>query len=155
MEDRIILLVEDNPDDEHLFLYALRKVSLGASVIVAHDGLEALEKLDQAKSGRKQSSKVVAVFLDLKMPRMDGLEMLARYQEKSSPTHPPIVVFTSSSQEKDILESYRLGAASYVRKPIDADAYASTVRDIVHYWIDINQPAAAARVAPVSRVRSG
>jgi two-component system response regulator len=145
MPEKTLLLVEDSPDDEDFIVHALRKERVPADVVVTRDGLEALEYLT------KESNPLPCVaILDLKMPKIDGLELLRRLRALPRTRRLPIVIFTSSSEESDILRSYDLGACSYVRKPIDFDQFSLTVRRLGHYWVELNEP--AARVEATARV---
>lgn len=133
MADKTILLVEDNADDEELVVRALKKYKVKVNLVVAHDGLEALELLLNHKRPPP-----ALVLLDLKMPRLDGLEVLNRLREDPSGRMVPVVVFTSSSEQEDVVRSYSLGACSYVRKPIPFDEFAEVVRKTAEYWLDVN-----------------
>jgi two-component system response regulator len=138
--DRIILLVEDNPDDELLTVRTLRRSNIANQIIVAHNGEEALQVLFAADAQGTSRVLPIVVLLDLKLPKIDGLNVLR--QVRANPlTHVlPIVILTSSSEERDIIESYSLGANSYVRKPVDFDEFTEAVRQLGLYWILINQP---------------
>ena len=124
MEDREILLVEDNPDDEELTVRALRKANLMNRITVVRDGAQAIDRLLGA--GRSQGLPVV-VLLDLKLPKVDGLDVLRRIRSDERTRLLPVVVFTSSSEERDIVESYNLGANGYVRKPVSFDEFTQAV----------------------------
>jgi two-component system, response regulator len=132
-ERRALLLVEDNPDDEALTLRAFRKHNLGNEVMVARDGVEALEVL----LGGGPLPQVV--LLDLKLPRLDGLEVLRRLRSDERTRHLPVVVLTSSQEERDLVESYRLGANSYVRKPVDFAEFVDAVGHLGLYWLVLNK----------------
>ena len=134
IQDSSILLVEDNPDDEKLTLRAMRMSELPGEIRVAHDGAEALELL---LNSEKLPSLVV---LDLKLPKVSGLEVLQKLRENDRTKRLPIVVLTSSDEERDISESYSLGANSYVRKPVDFDAFLSAVKQLGTYWMSLNEP---------------
>lgn len=138
MEPRFILLVEDNPDDEALTLRALRKNNIKNDVVVARDGAEALDMLlrDSHSKGRLPE----VVLLDLKLPKLDGIEVLRRLRAEERTRMLPIVVLTSSREEQDLLASYRLGANSYVRKPVDFDQFTEAVRQLGLYWLVLNEP---------------
>jgi CheY-like chemotaxis protein len=133
MERRIILLVEDNPDDEALTLRAFRKHNLGNDVVVARDGVEALDYL----LGGGALPQVV--LLDLKLPRVDGLEVLRRLRAEERTRHLPVVVLTSSHEERDLVDSYRLGANSYVRKPVDFVEFVDAIGNLGLYWLVLNR----------------
>jgi two-component system response regulator len=138
---KIILLVEDNPDDEALTLRALRKANVGNEVVVAHDGVEALEYLfgTGAHAGRDTGEMPQVVLLDLKLPKMDGLEVLRRVRADERTQFLPVVILTSSSEDRDRIEGYKLGANSYVRKPVDFTEFAQAVRQLGLYWLLINE----------------
>ncbi len=141
MSDKIILLVEDNPDDRDLTLRALKKANVANQVVTVEDGVEALEYL-LGKDGRgcAPEKRPVVVLLDLKLPRVDGLEVLRRVRASETCRTLPVVVLTSSSEEKDRIESYGLGANSYVRKPVKFDAFAEAIRLLGLYWVVLNEP---------------
>ena len=141
MDDKVILLVEDNPDDEKLTLRALKKNNISNEVVVAHDGVEALDYLfgTGAHAGRDTSALPTVVLLDLKLPRVDGLEVLRRVREDERTKLLPVVVLTSSKEEQDLVKSYRLGANSYVRKPVDFTQFIEAVRQLGLYWLVLNE----------------
>lgn len=139
MEGRVILLVEDNADDEALTLRALRKNNIRNDVIVAHDGVEALELLLQ------QELRPQVVLLDLKLPRVDGLEVLRQLRADARTQLLPIVILTSSREEQDMVQGYRLGANSYVRKPVDFEQFLQAVQQLGLYWLVLNETPEAAR----------
>lgn len=144
METRhLILLVEDNPDDEALTLRALRKANVRNEVVVAHDGVEALDYLfgTGAYAGRDTRTLPQVVLLDLKLPRLDGLEVLRRLRADDRTRLLPVVILTSSNEEEDRMAGYELGANSYVRKPVDFSHFAEAVRQLGLYWLLLNQPA--------------
>ena len=143
MNDKVILLVEDNARDEALTLRALKKSNIVNDVIVAHDGVEALDYLfgTGAYEGRDTSSVPQLVLLDLKLPKVDGLEVLRRLRDNEPTRRLPVVVFTSSSEEEDVIESYSLGANSYVRKPVDFEQFLEATRQLGLYWLVLNQVA--------------
>jgi two-component system, response regulator len=134
MSDRTILLVEDNPDDEELTLRALQKSNITNPVVVARDGVEALEYLFE-KGLRPQ-----VMLLDLKLPKLDGLEVLRRVRENPATKLVPIVILTSSVEEQDVLRGYDLGANSYIRKPVDFTQFVEAVRQLGLYWLVLNEP---------------
>lgn len=136
MSDEYILLVEDNPDDRDLTLRALRKNRIGNRVEVAEDGAEALEILFQAGGRLPQ-----VVLLDLKLPKVDGLEVLRAVRARPETRHVPIVVLTSSDEESDLVSSYDLGANSYIRKPVDFEQFLEAVRILGLYWLVLNRAA--------------
>lgn len=138
-----ILLVEDNPDDEALTIRALRKSNVANDVDVVRDGAEALEFLfggDGDEAGARQRvGEIQLVLLDLKLPKVDGLEVLERIRAEESTRRLPVVVLTSSDEERDLVRSYDLGANSYVCKPVDFGPFAEAVRQVGLYWLVINR----------------
>ncbi len=142
MEESIILLVEDNPDDEALTLRAIRKNHIANKVIVVRDGAEALDYLfgRGAYEGRKVTDLPAVVLLDLKLPKLDGLEVLRRLRQDERTRLVPVVVLTTSNEERDVVESYSLGANSYVRKPVDFEQFSQAVGQLGMYWLLLNQP---------------
>lgn len=128
-----ILLVEDNPNDAELTQRALRKTELGARLMIVHDGAEALEYL----LGNKPKPRVV--FLDLKLPKVDGIEVLRRLRADERTKSLPVVVLTSSHEERDVSECYKLGVNSYVVKPVEFDKFYRTVSDLGTYWLVLNK----------------
>lgn len=145
MENKVILLVEDNPRDEALTLRALKKSNIGNEVVVARDGIEAIDYLFGmgAFADRDLTVMPQLVLLDLKLPKVDGLEVLRKLRENSSTRRLPVVVFTSSSEEEDMLKSYDLGANSYVRKPVDFEQFLEATKQLGLYWLVLNQVVAA------------
>jgi two-component system response regulator len=141
MKDKIILLVEDSPDDEALTLRALKKNNIRNDVVIAHDGAEALDYLfgRGAHEGRDTSVLPQVVLLDLKLPKIDGLEVLRAVRGDARTKRLPVVILTSSKEERDLLDGYDLGANSYVRKPVDFTAFAEAVRQLGLYWLVINE----------------
>jgi CheY-like chemotaxis protein len=142
MKDAVILLVEDNPDDEALTLRALHKNRVSNPVIIVHDGVEALEFLfgEGIYAGRNIADLPAVILLDLKLPRLDGLEVLRRLRMDERTSVIPVVVLTTSNEDKDILNSYALGANSYVRKPVDFDQFTEAVGKLGMYWLLVNEP---------------
>jgi two-component system response regulator len=142
MSDKVILLVEDNPKDEALTLRALRKNNIRNEVVVARDGAAALGYLlaGDGASTDKLVSLPQLVLLDLKLPKIDGLEVLRRIRADERTRLLPVVILTSSTEEKDMLEGYGLGANSYVRKPVNFVEFAEAVRQLGLYWLIINEP---------------
>jgi two-component system response regulator len=140
--DSIILLVEDDPDGEALTLRALRRGGIRHAVVVVRDGVEALDYLfgTGAHGGRDLGAMPQVVMLDLKLPRLDGLEVLRRIRADERTRLLPVVILTSSDEERDRLDGYRYGANSYVRKPVDYDQFAETIRQLGLYWLILNQP---------------
>lgn len=139
MPDKIILLVEDNPDDEKLAVRALKKNNVLNDVAVARDGVEAVEYLFGA--GREKRTMPALVLLDLKLPKMDGLEVLRRIRADERTKRLPVVVLTSSKEEQDLIQSYDLGANSYIRKPVDFTQFTEAVRQLGLYWLVLNEGA--------------
>jgi CheY-like chemotaxis protein len=139
---RVILLVEDNPDDEALALRALNRHHIGNEIVVAHDGVEALDYLfgTGLYAGRDSRNKPSVVLLDLKLPRVDGLEVLRRLRENEITRLLPVVVLTTSSEEQDVLDSYSLGCNSYIRKPVDFLQFSEAIRQLGMYWLLMNEP---------------
>lgn len=142
MAGRVILLVEDNPDDELLTLRALKKNNILNEVVVARDGVEALDFLfgTGKYAGRDTSVLPQLVLLDLKLPKVDGLNVLRRLRTDERTRLLPIVVLTSSKEEQDIVDSYSLGANSYIRKPVDFVQFTESVRQLGMYWLVLNEP---------------
>jgi two-component system, response regulator len=141
-DEKIILLVEDNPDDETLTVRALRKNNIKNEVVVAHDGAEALDYLcaNGKYSGRDKRWTPQVVLLDLKLPKVDGLEVLRQLRGFEHTKLLPVVVLTSSNEERDRIESYGLGANSYVRKPVDFNQFMEAARQLGLYWLVLNEP---------------
>ena len=141
MESRIILLVEDNPDDEELTLRALKKNNILNEVVVARDGVQALEYLfaEGAYLGRDLRAMPQVILLDLKLPKVDGLEVLRRLRADERTRLLSVVILTSSKEEQDIIAGYSLGANSYVRKPVDFIQFAEAVRNLGLYWLILNE----------------
>ncbi len=136
-----ILIVEDTPDDAALLLRALRRHQLAAQVAVAQDGPEALDFL--VGTGAPADRRPKLILLDLKLPRMTRLEVLRRLKADPRTRPIPVVIFTSSAQERDVAESYHIGVNSYVTKPLDWDALVEVVRQIGSYWLGVNRSAAS------------
>lgn len=141
MKTKHILLVEDNPDDVELTVRALAKSHVANSLDLASDGVEALEYLAGTGkfAGRDPNQLPQVILLDLKMPRMDGLEVLRRIRADEKTRLLPVVVLTTSSEERDRVESYKLGANSYIRKPVDFVQFAESVRQLGLYWLVLNE----------------
>jgi CheY-like chemotaxis protein len=140
--DSIILLVEDDPDGEALTLRALRRGGIRHAIVVVRDGVEALDYLFGTGDypGRDLDAMPRVVMLDLKLPRLDGLEVLRRIRADERTRLLPVVILTSSDEERDRLDGYRYGANSYVRKPVNYDQFAETIRQLGLYWLILNQP---------------
>jgi two-component system, response regulator len=141
VKEKIILLVEDNPDDVALTLRALRKNNIANEVVVAHDGVEALDYLfgTGMYAGRDASVLPQVVLLDLKLPKVDGLEVLGRLRADARTKLLPVVVLTTSKEDRDLTESYSLGANSYIRKPVEFDSFSEAVRQLGIYWLLLNE----------------
>jgi len=141
MREKSILLVEDNPDDIELNLRAIRKCNLTDHIVVARDGAEALDFLfgRGTHAGRDVSQTPTIVLLDLKLPKISGLEVLQQLRTDPHTRLIPVIVLTSSSQERDIVESYGLGCNSYIRKPVDYNEFVEAVRQLELYWLLLNQ----------------
>lgn len=143
MDKKVILLVEDNPDDEALTLRALRKNNIMNEVIVARDGAAALDYLfgTGGYAGRDTSERPQLILLDLKLPKVDGLEVLARLRANERTALLPIVILTSSKEQQDLLNGYRLGANSYIVKPVDFHQFVEAVQQLGLYWLVLNEGA--------------
>ena len=139
---RPILVVEDNPDDEALILRAFKKRRITQPLVVARDGIEALDYLfaQGAHAGRDTGIQPALVLLDLKLPRLDGLDVLRRIRADARTALLPVVVLASSREPQDIREACRLGANSYVRKPVDFEQFIQTIGQLAHYWLLLNEP---------------
>lgn len=142
MTGKIILLVEDNQDDEELALLAFDKSQLVNEVVVARDGVEALDYLfgTGPHAGRDAGALPQLMLLDLKLPKLDGLEVLRRVRGDPRTRRLPVVILTSSREDEDLMRGYDLGANSYVRKPVDFDQFVTAVRELQMYWLVLNEP---------------
>ncbi len=142
MNNGIILLVEDDADDEALTLRALRKSNIANDVVVARDGVEALDYLfgTGKHADRDIRSLPAVVMLDLKLPKVDGMEVLRRLRADPRTCLTPVVILTSSREERDVVEGYRLGANSYIRKPVDFEQFTEAVKQLGLYWLLLNEP---------------
>lgn len=140
-KNKVILMVEDNPDDEKLTLLALRKNNIANEIVVVRNGVDALDYLFAAGryAGRDRSQIPAVMLLDIHLPKIDGLEVLRRVREDEQLRRLPVVMLTSSKEEKDIVDSYNLGANSYVRKPVDFDEFSDAVRQLGLYWLILNE----------------
>ncbi len=141
MMEKMILLVEDNPNDEELTLRALRKANIANEVFVARDGQEALDFLfgTGKQAGREPMTMPAVILLDLKLPKLNGIDVLHRIRADPRTKLVPVVVLTSSSEDEDMMKSYQSGANSYVRKPIEFSAFAQAVTQLGMYWLLLNQ----------------
>jgi len=141
MNNKVILLVEDNPRDEALTLRALKKSNVINDLIVARDGVEALDYL-MGTGAHADNTPVTPqlLLLDLKLPKVAGLEVSRKIRENESTRRLPVVIFTSSSEEEDMIKSYDLGANSYVRKPVESERFAEATKQLGLYWLLLNEP---------------
>jgi two-component system, response regulator len=147
MDDKVILLVEDNPDDEALTLRALKKNNISNEVVVARDGAEALDYLFAEGMYVARDPKIMpqVILLDLKLPKVDGFDVLRKMRADERTKRLPVVILTSSNEEQDRISGYDLGANSYVRKPVEFGTFMEAVKHLGLYWLLLNQ------TAPVSR----
>ncbi len=141
-KERTILLVEDNPDDIELTLRALKQYNIKNEITVARDGAEALDYLfaTGTYSNRDTTTMPAVVILDLKLPKVDGLEVLQRMRADERTKLVPVVILTSSKEERDMVNGYKFGANSYVRKPVDFTQFVEAARQLGLYWLVINEP---------------
>jgi two-component system, response regulator len=141
MKDKVILLVEDNPDDELLTLRALKKSGVQNEVVVAHDGIEALDYLFSSgpHAGRDPAVMPQLILLDLKLPRVNGLEVLKRLRSDERTRLLPVVILSSSRERRDMLDTYGLGANSYVRKPVNFEQFVRAIELLRSYWLVLNE----------------
>lgn len=141
MSDKSILLVEDNPDDAALTVHALETNKIGNTLVIARDGVEALDYLfcTGAHVGRDPADLPSVVLLDLKLPKIDGLEVLRRVRAEERTRLLPVVILTSSNEDEDRIKGYALGANSYVRKPVDFDDFVRAAGQLGLYWLLLNQ----------------
>ena len=141
VKDETILLVEDNPDDVELTMRAFRKNNIANNVIIARDGAEALDYLfcQGAFSDRNEKDEPRLILLDLKLPKLDGLQVLEHLRADARTKLIPVVILTSSKEEQDLISGYKNGANSYVRKPVDFNQFVEAVRHIGLYWLLINE----------------
>ncbi len=141
MEGKVILLVEDNPDDQKLTLRALKKNNILNEIIIANDGVEAIDYLlgTGIFNGRDLNIKPTLILLDLKLPKMDGLEVLKIIRENKVTKFIPVVILTSSKEEHDLLRSYELNVNSYIRKPVDFQQFSEAIKQIGLYWMVLNE----------------
>ncbi len=140
-ETKVILLVEDNPDDEALTLRAFAKNNIGNRIVIARDGAEALDWLfKRGQHAERSEPEPQIVLLDLKLPKVDGLEVLRQMRDDPRTKLMPVVILTSSKEESDVLRGYELRANSYIRKPVDFARFVEAVREIGMYWLVLNEP---------------
>lgn len=146
-KNKVILLVEDNPDDEALTLRALKKNNISNEVVVAHDGAEALEYLfgEGSYAGRDTQDMPQVVLLDLKLPKIDGFDVLREMRTRERTKRLPVVILTSSNEEQDRISGYDLGANSYVRKPVEFGTFIEAVKHLGLYWLLLNLTAPVPR----------
>ena len=142
MADKKILLVEDNPDDEALTIRAFRKANVANEIVVAHDGLEALDYLfgTGQYAGRDVAERPAVILLDLKLPKLDGIEVLRRLRADPRTATNPVVILTISRQEQDLMNGYKMGVNSYICKPVNFDRFLSAAQQIGPYWLVLNEP---------------
>jgi two-component system response regulator len=142
MNERTILLVEDNADDEALTIRAFAKNKITNPVVVARDGVEALDYVfgTGAHAGRDVNDRPAVILLDLKLPKLDGIGVLKRIRADERTRLLPVVILTSSREEQDIIDGYRFGCNSYVRKPVDFDQFLDAARQLGLYWLLLNEP---------------
>ncbi len=144
-QNKVILLVEDNPDDVELTLRAFESANLGNDIVVARDGVEALEYLYCAgRYASREPTLPEVVLLDLKLPKVDGLEVLHKIRSTESTRSLPVVILTSSAEQRDLIRSYDFGANSYVRKPVDFAEFVDAARQLGLYWLVLNRRPAGA-----------
>ena len=141
-EEKIILLVEDNPDDVELTIRAFRKNNISNEIIVARDGVEALDYLHGrgTHTGRNTKDLPVVVLLDLKLPKINGMEVLREIRQDEFLKLVPVVILTSSAEQQDVVEGYKLGANSYIRKPVDFEEFTEAIKFLGLYWLLWNEP---------------
>jgi len=141
MKNRVIMLVEDNLDDVELTLRAFRKNNISNEVVVTRDGVEALDYLfgTGAYTGRDLSVMPAVILLDLKLPRIDGMEVLRQLRSDERTELLPVVILTSSKEEQDLINGYKFGANSYIRKPVDFTQFMEAVRQLGLYWLVLNE----------------
>jgi two-component system, response regulator len=142
MEKKMILLVEDNPDDEVLTLLAFKKSNILNEIVVTRDGVEALDFLFATGTYRDRDANIMPqmVLLDIKLPKIDGLEVLRRLRSDERTKLLPIVILTSSKEERDLIDGYKFGCNSYIRKPVDFSQFSESIRQLGLYWLVLNEP---------------
>jgi CheY-like chemotaxis protein len=135
-----VLLVEDDPDDLELTLHALKEARITNPIQVVRDGEEALDYIfSRGKFAKRESTRPRVILLDLKLPKVDGLQVLRQIKADPHSRGIPVVILTSSSEERDLIEGYRLGANSYIQKPVDFAQFQKTIRELGYYWLVVNQ----------------
>jgi CheY-like chemotaxis protein len=135
-----VLLVEDDPDDLELTLHALREARITNPIQIARDGEEALDYIfSRGSFAGREINRPRVILLDLKLPKVDGLQVLRQIKADQRTKGVPIVILTSSSEERDLIEGYRLGANSYIQKPVDFAQFQQTIRELGYYWLVVNQ----------------
>ena len=144
MNETEILLVEDNPDDLEMTLHALHGAKIANPIHIARDGVEALDFIfcQGAFATRKMENGPKIILLDLKLPKVDGIEVLARIKGDPRTRHIPVIILTSSKEQSDVVESYSLGVNSYIVKPVDFERFVSAVQQLGMYWLLLNEPPA-------------
>jgi two-component system, response regulator len=142
MKDKVILLVEDNPDDVELTKMAFEKNNIANRVIVARDGVEALDYMfgTGLYAGRNAKDIPIVILLDLKLPKIDGLEVLKSIRQNEFTRLTPVVILTSSAEEKDVINGYNMGASSYIRKPVNFEQFTDAIKHLGLYWLVWNEP---------------
>ena len=142
MKKQFLVLVEDRPDDIDLTLRALKKNNIANEVVVLHDGSEALDYFFATGkyAGRNLDERPAVILLDIKLPKVDGLQVLKRLRADERTKLIPVVILTSSKEERDLVESYSLGANSYIVKPVDFESFVNAVSELGLYWLLLNQP---------------
>ena len=150
MHKKVIFLVEDNPDDEALTLRALKKNNIANEVVVARDGAEALDYMfgEGKYAGRNVTDLPALILLDLKLPKVSGLEVLQRLRADPRTVMVPVVILTSSREERDLMAGYRRGTNSYIHKPVDFDQFTEAVRQLSRYWLLLNELPSGIKDAP-------
>ena len=142
MKTVLILLIEDNPDDEELTLLAFEQSDINSEVVVARDGVEALDYLfgTGKLAGRNLDVMPALILLDLQLPRINGLEVLQRMRADNRTKYIPVVILTTSNEQQDLINSYKLGCNSYIRKPVDFEQFQTAVQQLGMYWLLLNEP---------------
>lgn len=142
MKTVLILLIEDNPDDEELTLLAFEQSDINSEVVVARDGVEALDYLfgTGKLAGRNLDVMPALILLDLQLPRINGLEVLQRIRADNRTKYIPVVILTTSNEQQDLINSYKLGCNSYIRKPVDFEQFQTAVQQLGMYWLLLNEP---------------